>query len=59
MRWTAPTTGIVNFQKWHKGEVQRPSVSGPLTGALPTFGPECRFIGAFQTQGQAVTKVAV
>jgi hypothetical protein len=26
---------------------------------LPTFGPECRFIGALQTQNQAVLKVAV
>ena len=32
---------------------------GPLTGALPIFGAECRFTAAFRTQGQAVSKVAV
>ncbi len=44
---------------WHKADVQPLAVLGPLTGALPTFGAECRFIGAFQTFRQAVLKVAV
>ncbi len=38
-----------NVAYWHKGDVQRLPVLGPLTGALPTFGAECRFIGTFQT----------
>ncbi len=44
---------------WHIADVQRLTDLGPLTGALPTFGAECRFIGAFQTFRQAVLKVAV
>ena len=31
---------------WHEADVRRLPDSGPLTGALPTFGAECRFIGA-------------
>jgi hypothetical protein len=44
---------------WHETDVQRLPGSGPLTAALPTFGAECRFTAAFQTQRQAVPKVAV
>jgi len=44
---------------WHKADVQRLPGLGPLTGALPTFGPEGRFIGAFQTWPRGVPKVAV
>jgi hypothetical protein len=31
---------------WHETDVQRLPGLGPFTGALPTFGAECRFIGA-------------
>ena len=44
---------------WHKTDAQRLTDSGRLTGALPTFGAECRFTVVFQTQFQAVSKVAV
>jgi hypothetical protein len=33
---------------WHKADVQRLPGLGPLTGALPTFGAECRVTVAFQ-----------
>jgi hypothetical protein len=48
-----------NVRKWHIADVQRLTDSGRLTGALPTFGAECRFTVVFQTQFQAVSKVAV
>ena len=44
---------------WHIADLQRALGLGPFTGALPTFGPECRLIAAFQTQRQMVPKVAV
>ena len=34
----------VNVVFWHKGDVQSLAVLGPLTGALPTFGVQCRLI---------------
>jgi hypothetical protein len=46
-----------NVGCWHKADVQRLPGLGPLTGALPTFGAECLFTAAFQTQRQAVLKV--
>ncbi len=46
-------------RSWHEADVQRLPGSRPLTGALPTFGAECRFTVAFQTQRQVVPKVAV
>ncbi len=48
-----------NVAYWHTADVQRLPGLGPLTGALPTFGIECRFTVAFPTQRQAVLKVAV
>ncbi len=42
---------------WHKADVQPLAVLGPLTGALPTFGAECRFIGALQKRRRPVLKV--
>ncbi len=35
-----------NVGCWHEADLRRLPDSGPLTGALPTFGAECRFIGA-------------
>jgi hypothetical protein len=32
----------VTVAYWHKADVQRLPGLGPLTGALPTFGAECR-----------------
>ena len=46
-----------NVALWHKADVQPLAVLGPFTGALPTFGAECRFTVAFQTQRQTVPKV--
>ena len=43
----------------HTADVQGCYILGPLTGALPTLRAECRFTAAFQTQRQAVPKVAV
>ena len=37
---------VSNVAFWHIADVQRLTDLGPLTGALPTFGAECRFIGA-------------
>ncbi len=51
------SSGDVVF--WHTADVQRLPGLRPLTSALPTFGPECRFIGAFQTWPRGVPKVAV
>ena len=48
-----------NVRLWHNRDLQWACVLGPPTAALPTFGPECRVTDAFQTQGQAVLKVAV
>ncbi len=42
-------TSEANVGSWHKADVQPLAVLGPLTGALPTFGAECRFTVAFQT----------
>ncbi len=39
-----------NVGKWHEADIQRLPGSRPLTGALPTFRPECRFTVAFQTR---------
>ncbi len=39
---------------WHEADVQPLVALGPLTGALPTLGPECRFITAFQTWRRGV-----
>ena len=49
----------LNDRLWHETDVQSPMVSCPFTGALPTFGAQCRLTAAFQTQRQAVPKVAV
>ena len=44
---------------WHNPDLQRPLELGPIMATLPTLGAECRFTAAFQTQRQAVPKVAV
>jgi hypothetical protein len=41
-----PSRNAVNVAFWHEADLRRLPDSGPLTGALPTFGAECRFIGA-------------
>ena len=38
-----------NVGKWHKGEVRRPPQLGQFTGALPTFGRECRLTAGNKT----------
>ncbi len=48
-----------NVVLWHTADVQMLPGSGPFTGALPTFRPECRFTVAFQTLCRGVPKVAV
>ena len=53
------TFDLADVASWHEADVQRLPGLGPLTGALPTFGAECRFNIAFPTQRQAVPKVAV
>ncbi len=56
-------TGLIaseaNVACWHEADVRRLPGSSPLTDALPTFGAQCRLTAAFQTQRQAVPKVAV
>ncbi len=54
---TGRITSEANVGCWHEADVQRLTDLGPFTGALPTFGPECRLIAAFQTLRQAVLKV--
>ncbi len=49
--------GHLNVAFWHEADLRRLPDSGPLTGALPTFGAECRFIAAFQTLCGGVPKV--
>ena len=56
---TGPITSEANVALWHNPDLQRPLGLGRLTGALSTFGAECRFTVAFQTQRQALLKVAV
>ncbi len=48
-----------NVSVWHKAYVQPGAFEGTETAALPKFGAECRFTVAFQTQRQALLKVAV
>ena len=43
----------------HNPDLQRPAELGPFMATLPTFSAECRFTAAFQTQRQAVPKVAL
>ncbi len=47
----------LNVAFWHIADVRWLPGLGPLTGALPTFGAECRVIGAFQTLRRGVVKV--
>ena len=49
----------MNVAYWHNPDLQRPLELGPIMATLPTFGAECRFFTAFQTQRHAVLKVAV
>ncbi len=34
---------------WHEADLRLAAPQGPITGALPTFGAECRVTVAFQT----------
>jgi hypothetical protein len=34
---------------WHNPDLQHTLELGPIMATLPTFGPECRLTGAFQT----------
>ena len=40
----ARTGTVVNVSLWHEADVRRLPESSPLTGALPTFGVQCRLI---------------
>jgi len=51
--------GCVYVGTWHNPDLRPLADLGLLTAALPTFGTECRLIGAFQTQRQVLLKVAV
>jgi len=44
---------------WHNPDLRPLADLGLLTAALPTFEAQCRLTAAFQTQGQAVSKVAL
>ena len=46
-----------NVGYWHEADLRLAAPQGPLTVPLPTFGAECRFIGAFQTLGWHAAKV--
>ena len=41
---------VEDVGSWHIAEVRRAPWLGRPTAALPTFGPEGRFIGAFETR---------
>ncbi len=47
----------MNVRSWHNSDLQLPLELGPIMATLPTFGAECRFFTAFQTQRHAVLKV--
>ncbi len=55
--WNAPLMGSkrkfaaasTNVGIWHKTDVQPLAILGPLTGAKPTFGAECRFTDTYPT----------
>jgi hypothetical protein len=36
-----------NVAFWHEADVQQLPGLGPLTGALPTFGAECRLTATY------------
>ncbi len=42
-----------NVGKWHNPDLQRPLGLGPITGALPTFGVQCRLL--YRGFGQALS----
>ena len=42
---------------WHNPDLQHPLELGPIMATLPTFGPECLVIVAFQTWRRGVAKV--
>jgi hypothetical protein len=44
-------------RKWHKADLRRLPGSCPFTGALPTFGVQCRLTAAFQTLRWHAAKV--
>ena len=46
-----------NVAFWHEADLRLAAPQGPLTVPLPTSGPECRFIAAFQTLCRRVLKV--
>ena len=45
-----------NVGLWHEADLRLAAPQGPLTVPLPTSGPECRFIAAFQTLCRGVLK---
>jgi hypothetical protein len=47
----------VIVRSWHEADLRLAAPQGPLTVPLPTSGPECRFIAAFQTLCRRVLKV--
>jgi len=55
--WTTPSADITNVACWHNPDLQHPLELGPIMPALPTFGAECRLIGAFRTWRGGVAKV--
>ena len=46
-----------NVGIWHNVRAQLGAFEGAKTAALPTFGPECRVSGAFETWHRGVAKV--
>ena len=53
---TIRITSEANVAFWHEADLRLAARQGPLTVPLPTSGPECRFIAAFQTLCRRVLK---
>jgi len=51
-----PIFAYPNVRSWHEADLRLAAPQGPLTVPLPTSGPECRFIAAFQTLCRGVLK---
>ena len=58
-RWQRRVCCGDRLNRQHKPDLQHPLELGPIMVTLPTFGAECRLIGAFQTWPRGVPKVAV
>ena len=50
-----PTQNWGYVALWHTTDVQRLPVLGPLSAALPTFGPECRLAHFMNSQGGVIS----